>query len=133
MGIGFFNVDIYTHAMTTDPISIIIIDDEPDLCFLLSGMLSSYGYHVSYFHTLQSGIEAARNQSPDWVIIDNNLPDGLGWEGANEILKTHEKTHIVKISANPDSPRTDNRYNVHYLIKPIKAQSIVDLIDQYKN
>ena len=125
MGIGFFNVDIYTHAMTADPISIIIIDDEPDLCFLLSGMLTAYGYRVS--------IEAARSHRPDWVIIDNNLPDGLGWEGANEILKEHENTHIVKISANPDSPRTDNRYNVHYLIKPIKAQSIVELIDQYKD
>lgn len=133
MGITFFNVDIYTHAMTADQISIIIIDDEPDLCFLLSAMLSSYGYRVTYHHTLQSGIEAAVAQQPDWVIVDNNLPDGLGWEGANEILKIHENTHLVKISANPDSPRTDNRYNVHYLIKPIRAQSIVDLIEQFRD
>jgi DNA-binding response OmpR family regulator len=116
--------------MNTDSIKIIIIDDEPDLCFLLSGMLTSYGYKVTYFHTLQSGIDGAVSGRPDWVIIDNNLPDGLGWEGANEILKTHEHTHIIKISANPDSPRTDNRYNIHYLIKPIKVQSIVDLIHQ---
>lgn len=132
MGIEFFNVDIYTQAMTADPITIIIIDDEPDLCFLLSGMLTSYGYQVSYFHTLKTGIEAATAKGPDWVIVDNNLPDGLGWEGANEILKVHEDTHLVKISANPDSPRTDNRYNVHYLIKPIRVQSIVELINQHQ-
>ena len=119
--------------MTANPITIIIIDDEPDLCFLLSGMLSSYGYQVSYFHTLKTGIEAATTGHPDWVIVDNNLPDGLGWEGANEILKVHEDTHLVKISANPDSPRTDNRYNVHYLIKPIRVQSIVGLINQHQN
>lgn len=115
--------------MNTDSTNIIIIDDEPDLCFLLSGMLKSYGYQVTYFHTLQSGIESAIANHPDWVIVDNNLPDGLGWEGVNEILKTHENTHIIKISANPDSPRTDNRYNIHYLIKPIRVQSIVDLIN----
>jgi len=118
--------------MNADAIKIIIIDDEPDLCFLLSGMLRSYGYQVTYFHTLKSGVEGAMADRPDWVIVDNNLPDGLGWEGANEILKTHESTHIIKISANPDSPRTDNRYNIHYLIKPIKVQSIVELIDQNK-
>lgn len=114
--------------MNTDSIKIIIIDDEPDLCFLLSAMLTSYGYQVTYFHTLQTGIAGAIASHPDWVIIDNNLPDGLGWEGANEILKAHENTHIIKISANPDSPRTDNRYNIHYLIKPIRVQSIVELI-----
>lgn len=129
MGIEFFNVDIYTQAMRAEPINIIIIDDEPDLCFLLSAMLAKYGYHVTYYHTLRSGVDAAITQKPHWVIVDNNLPDGLGWEGANEILQVHESTHLVKISANPDSPRTDNRYNVHYLIKPIKAQAIVDLIE----
>lgn len=118
--------------MNADSIKIIIIDDEPDLCFLLSGMLTSYGYQVSYFHTLQSGINGAIAARPDWVIVDNNLPDGLGWEGSNEILKAHENTHIIKISANPDSPRTDNRYNIHYLIKPIRVQSIVELIDRNK-
>jgi len=118
--------------MSTDSTNIIIIDDEPDLCFLLSGMLKSYGYQVTYFHTLQSGIDSAIANRPDWVIVDNNLPDGLGWDGVNEILKIHESTHIIKISANPDSPRTDNRYNIHYLIKPIRVQSIVDLINEYR-
>lgn len=119
--------------MNAESIKIVIIDDEPDLCFLLSGMLTSYGYQVSYFHTLQGGIEGVGIHQPDWVIIDNNLPDGLGWEGANEILKMNENVHIIKISANPDSPRTDNRYNVHYLIKPIRVQSIVDLMNDYSN
>lgn len=119
--------------MSTNPIKIVIIDDEPDLCFLLSGMLSSYGYHVSYFHTLKSGLEGTKTNQPDWVIIDNNLPDGLGWDSADEILGMDEKIHLLKISANPDSLRTDNRYNVHYLIKPVRVQSIVDLIEQFKN
>ena len=119
--------------MSVNPIKIVIIDDEPDLCFLLSGMLASYGYHVVYFHTLKSGIEGIKVHKPDWVIIDNNLPDGLGWESADEILELDEKMHLLKISANPDSLRKDSRYNVHYLIKPIRVQSIVDLINQYQD
>jgi DNA-binding NtrC family response regulator len=118
--------------MSAQQTKIVIIDDEADLCFLLSGMLTTYGYTVVYFHTLQSGIEGVRNYQPDWVIIDNNLPDGLGWAVADEFLAIDEKMNLLKISANPDSLRADNRYNVHYMIKPIKVQAIVDLIEQHK-
>ncbi len=116
--------------MSSGALKILIIDDEPDLCFLLSSMLISQGYDVTYFHTLKSGLEAIRLTTPDWVIIDNNLPDGLGWEKSDDILKINEFVNIIKISANPDSPRNDNRYNIHYLIKPIKVQSIVKLINE---
>lgn len=121
-----------THMMT-DLIKILIIDDEPDLCFLLSNMLMAQGFSVSYFHSLKNGIEGVNENKPQWVIIDNNLPDGLGWEKSDEILKIDESIHIIKISANPDSPRIDNRYNIHYLIKPIKVQAIVDLINENAN
>jgi len=117
--------------MISEIIKIVIIDDEPDLCFLLSTMLISQGYNVSYFHTIHTGLEGIADIKPDWVIIDNNLPDGLGWEQTREIFKVNENIHIIKISANPDSPRTDNRFNVHYLIKPIKVQSIVELINKH--
>lgn len=118
------------RQIMTDIIKIVIIDDEPDLCFLLSNMLIAQGFGVSYFHSLKSGIDGVREKRPQWVIIDNNLPDGLGWERSDEILNIDETIHLIKISANPDSPRTDNRYNIHYLIKPIKVQSIIDLIKQ---
>ncbi len=116
--------------MISEAIKILIIDDEQDLCFLLSSMLISQGYSVTYFHNLKTGLEAIRSTLPDWIIIDNNLPDGLGWEKSDEILKINELANIIKISANPDSPRNDNRYNIHYLIKPIKVQSIVELINK---
>lgn len=117
--------------MENELIKILIIDDEADLCFLLSGMLRAQGYVVNYYHTVKDGFDGILGNKPHWVIIDNNLPDGLGWEKANDILATNESIHIIKISANPDSPHTDNRHNVHYLIKPIKVQGVVDLIKKY--
>lgn len=111
---------------------ILIIDDEEDLCFLLSNMLISNGYDVSYCHTIKDGITAIEKMQPQWVIIDNNLPDGLGWEKSNDILKFDETINIIKISANPDSARNDKRFNIHYLIKPIKVKAVTDLIEQYK-
>lgn len=116
--------------MPDKEISIVLIDDEKDLCFLLSGMLRAQGFMVSSFHTLASGLEGIRALQPDWVVIDNNLPDGLGWDSVNEIVDTIPNVHIIKISANPDSGKTAPRDFIHYLVKPIDVNSIIHLIRQ---
>lgn len=116
--------------MNAKKISITIIDDEEDLCFLLSGMLRSQGFDVSSYYTLKTGLEAVKRDQPDWVIIDNNLPDGLGWEHVKEIIDAVPHVHIIKISANPDSFRDKHREFVHYLIKPIDVNSIIRLIGE---
>ena len=107
---------------------IVIVDDEEDLCFLLSQILRSYGFEVTSFSTLTDGLSAIDVQKPDWAIIDNNLPDGLGWEASRSILKRDPDIHLINISANPDSAKDIADPRVHYLIKPIDGQSIVELI-----
>jgi two-component system, OmpR family, response regulator len=114
--------------MTSFRTKIIIIDDEQDLCFLLSNMLRNYGFEVDFFNTLQSGLTGVESLKPEWVIIDNNLPDGLGWEHTREILTSSPGVQVINISANPDSHRNFTDPQVHYLIKPIDVNSIVSLI-----
>jgi DNA-binding NtrC family response regulator len=114
--------------MSEKKISIVIIDDEEDLCFLLSGMLAAQGLKTTSFHTLMSGMDGVKKLQPDWVIIDNNLPDGLGWDKVNEIIDLVPHVHVIKISANPDSDRTGHRDFIHYLVKPINVNSVINLI-----
>ena|SRR6218665_1102174 len=119
---------IILTAMSEKKISIAIIDDEKDLCFLLSSMLQAQGYKAYSFQTLKTGLEGIREQQPDWVIIDNNLPDGLGWEKVNEIIDLVPHVNVIKISANPDSDRARHRDYIHYLVKPIDVNSVIGLI-----
>lgn len=114
--------------MDRDRIAIALIDDEVDLCVLLSSMLKKHGYEVSYYHTLSEGLEGIKQLQPDWVIIDNNLPDGLGWTMVPDIIDRVPGVNVIKISANPDSARDKPRDFIHYLIKPINVNSIVRLI-----
>jgi DNA-binding NtrC family response regulator len=115
--------------MDSQKVKIIIIDDEQDLCFLLSHMLLSAGYEVSSFNTLKNGIEAVKNSQPNWVIIDNNLPDGLGWDSVNDIIDLVPEVNIIKISASPDSFHSKPREFIHYLVKPIDVNSIIRLVE----
>ena len=111
---------------------IVIIDDEQDLCFLLSSMLSAQGFQVKSYGTLRSGLDGIESIKPDWVVLDNNLPDGLGWEHTRKIEQASPGVHIINISANPDSSREHKGPRIHYLIKPINANSIVELISRNK-
>jgi len=116
--------------MTSEKVKIVIIDDEKDLLFLLSNMLNSQGYDVKTFNTLKAGIEGVKNIQPDWVIIDNNLPDGLGWERVHEIIDLVPNVNVIKISASPDSSYSRHREFIHYLVKPIDVNSIIKLVQE---
>src|SRR4051812_36812890 len=104
--------------MDSDKIKIAIVDDEQDICFLLSNILTAQGFFVNTYFTLESGLKGIEVEKPQWVVIDNNLPDGLGWSKTPDILTMLPGVGIINISANPDSHRTYYKSNVHYLIKP---------------
>ena len=65
---------------------VLIIDDEVDFCLLLKYYLSKKDCDVSMSHTLREGLGMVENKHPDVIILDNNLPDGLGWSEAQNIL-----------------------------------------------
>jgi DNA-binding response OmpR family regulator len=114
--------------MSPRKIKIVIIDDEEDLCYVLSNMLQAQGFDVDCYYTLESGLTGIETVRPDWIIMDNDLPDGQGWEKTNAILNTVPSVNIINMSANPDSKHIEGELKVHYLIKPIHVNSIVELI-----
>ena len=79
--------------------SVLIIDDEIDICFLLSGMLRKKGYPVSFANTLQEGIPKMETLLPSILFLDINLPDGSGLDRIREIKKKFPYTKIIMISA----------------------------------
>ena len=114
-------------ATLSDKHKIAIVDDEKDLCFLLSSFLKGLGFEVESFHSIGQYREGVRLFKPDWAIIDNNLPDGSGWELAQSIRKEFPGLKLILISANPDAPKTED-FNSHYLMKPIGFTHIASLI-----
>ena len=78
---------------------VLIIDDEVDFCLLLKAYLTRHQYQVYYAHTLRDGIEQAKKISPEIIFLDNNLPDGKGWECVEEILTKKPSLKLYLISA----------------------------------
>ena len=88
-----------------DKKKVLIIDDEVDLCLLLKTYLNRKNYEVYYSHTLKEGMNQFNRVIPDILFMDNNLPDGIGWEKAVGLLKQYPELQVHLISAyQPDAP-----------------------------
>ncbi len=105
---------------------VLIIDDETDECFLISAFLTRKNYEVKYAHTLLDGIIKLESEKPDVLLLDNNLPDGLGWSKADEIKKQFPAIQITLISAHENASHSTIADSSEFrkLEKPISFQTL---------
>ena len=78
---------------------VLIIDDEVDFCFLLKTYLTKKNYDIVLANTLEQGMRLLKAEVPDIVFLDNNLPDGLGWEKIEFICSSFPGVELNLISA----------------------------------
>ncbi|RWM25433.1 response regulator transcription factor [Mesorhizobium sp.] len=66
--------------MTTQNVSILVVDDEPPILKLLRVGLGSQGYSVSEAPNARAAIEFMQAQRPDLILLDLGLPGMTGLE-----------------------------------------------------
>jgi DNA-binding response OmpR family regulator len=77
----------------------LIIDDEIDICYLLSGILRTKNLQVNYVNSLLEASAALDHQSPEIIFLDNHLPDGLGVDFIIQLKAAHPAAKIVMLTA----------------------------------
>ena len=110
---------------------IVIIDDEEDLCQLMKTYFLELNHDVFLANTLGSGLSLMKEVSPDVVFIDNNLPDGLGWEKMTYLIEEFPGCKINLISAFdylPPNLKDRERHTVNILEKPLRLNSLKDYL-----
>jgi len=110
--------------MSTDK-KVLIIDDETDLCLLLKGYFLRKNYEVFISHRLEDGLAMLDKVQADILFIDNNLPDGAGWEQVPGIAVLYPQLFICMVSAfHPAAPQMP--VNAKYMImeKPIRLNDL---------
>jgi two-component system KDP operon response regulator KdpE len=87
--------------MTTDPGTILIIDDEPPIRRFLRTTLAVQDYRVVEAATGGEGLSLLRHEKPDLVIVDLGLPDIDGIEVIRRIREA-SPVPIVVLSSRDD-------------------------------
>ena len=119
-------------ATTNKNTNILIIEDEGDISLILNLMLKKDAIDVEHVTTLAKATIHLKQQSPDIVIIDNQLPDGLGIDYIKEIKSTYPLIKIIMITGNTAITDKDtalqNGANV-FLAKPFTKEQIQAAIE----
>jgi DNA-binding response OmpR family regulator len=109
--------------------TLLIIDDEKDMCLLLRRALRTFFGHIEFAHTLSEGAAIAATISPDVILLDNNLPDGYGINHINTFRNDDKAVQIVMVSA------MDIRYESlaagadEFIGKPVDMAELKSIID----
>ncbi len=77
----------------------LIIDDEIDICYLLSGILRNKNVYPDYVNSLSEATAALKKESPAIIFLDNHLPDGMGMDFIAHIKNNYPSIKIVMITA----------------------------------
>ncbi len=87
--------------METNPIKILIADDEPDIIEIISYHLSKAGYEVIVARDGSEAIEKALAHTPDCILLDIMMPKRNGFEVCEYLRsnKQFDKTLIVLLTA----------------------------------
>ena len=83
----------------TLPLNAMIVEDEKDLCFLLSLALQQMHLIISCANTITEAKRSIRKINPALLFLDNHLPDGSGIDFIGDVKRECPSTKIVMITA----------------------------------
>ena len=78
--------------------TIIIIEDEKNICSFIEAALAPKGYHTACAYNGTDGLKLIENLNPDLVLLDLGLPDMDGLELIQEV-RNSSSLPIIVISA----------------------------------
>ena len=106
---------------------ILIIDDEEDFGFLMKSFFTPRNFEVCVALTLIEGMRILKEEKPDVIFLDNNLPDGLGWGQAEFILANYPLSQLNLISALNTLEASSSSFRI--LEKPLRWEELKGMID----
>ena len=110
----------------------LIIDDEIDICFILTNILRRNNINSKYVNRIEDARTLLEKESPALIFLDNRLPDGLGINFVNDIkqrLAPDAKVIMITAFDSPDDRRLASERGVDvFLSKPLETKSILAAI-----
>ena len=114
---------------------ILIVEDNMDNYELVRIVLERAGYDVFLAVNGRDGVDAARAQKPDLVLMDLGLPEMDGWK-ATQKLKSSEETKSIPLYALTAHTLPVERKRAilagcdGYIAKPIHMKGFLDAVEE---
>jgi len=109
--------------------TLLIIDDDVDLVFLIANRLKK-SFHIIKAHSIKEAESAMNRIIPDAILLDHNLPDGVGTDLLKKI-KSSSDIPVIMMTANHDEQVEEMAQSLGvngFIFKPFEIKLLESLI-----
>jgi sigma-B regulation protein RsbU (phosphoserine phosphatase) len=113
----------------TSPL-VFVVDDDPSIVRTIDGFLKRAGFRTASAGDVAAALKGIREQHPDLILLDINLPDGSGFDICRSLNDDASAftTPVLFISANEDTLTKVKGFEmggVDYITKPIVGAEVI--------
>ena len=124
---------VESGEITERSVRILIVEDNADVAEALAHFLDALGHRVRLAHDGPSGIEAAREEIPELMIIDIGLPEVDGYEVARQVRKLPGAEIAILLALTGSATEQDRKRSLdagfdHHFVKPVDPAVIQAIV-----
>jgi two-component system CheB/CheR fusion protein len=117
----------------TRPLSVLIVEDNPDAADSLAVLVEMYDHRPRVAHSGEEAVRAAREQFPDVVLLDIGLPDADGYAVAGRVCELSDRRPLlVMLTGHQHTEARSRAAGIdHHFLKPIDPAALEDLLRRH--
>lgn len=107
--------------------NILVVDDDANICELISLYLSNEGYKLSFCHDGSSALDKMKQETYDLILLDVMLPVINGWEVCR-LIRKQSQVPVIFLTARDMIEDKIQGFELgadDYLIKPFEPRELV--------
>ncbi|MEA5445251.1 response regulator [Gammaproteobacteria bacterium AB-CW1] len=115
--------------------TVLIVDDSPTEVHVFKSQLEKAGYEVIAAESGEEGLEKARSEKPDVIIMDVVMPGMSGFQATRQLAKNDNTRDIPVIIITTKDQETDKIWGMRqgaiaYLVKPVKEDQLIGKVKE---
>ena len=115
---------------------ILIVDDSPSQLLGIKRIVEKLGHEVLTAEDGAAGVDAARREKPDLILMDVVMPNLNGFQATRTISKDPTTAHIPIVLVTTKDQETDKVWGMRqgakaYVTKPIKEDDLVKTLNEF--
>jgi DNA-binding response OmpR family regulator len=109
---------------------VLLVDDAPTFRAVIARVLTSRGYTVREAGDAAEALAALRDEPPELMLLDINLPDRTGWDVLRDLSAAGQHVPTVVLSAvRVNQARLTEFRPLAYLPKPFPIDALLRLLE----
>lgn len=114
---------------------ILIVDDSPSQLVGIQRIVEKLGHDAITAEDGAAGVEAAKSELPDLVLMDVVMPNLNGFQATRAICRNKSTEHIPVVLVTTKDQDTDRVWGMRqgakaYITKPFSEADLVEIFDQ---